>query len=269
MNKGTFQIKAVYSTVLLTAASVVLLLGSPAFASTTDNRIESSAKESHIFKTYLNKEAIQVSSKDGVVTLTGTVAQESHKQLAVETVASLPGVQIVDNQLVLKDEKTAGGSDALVRERVKLAMLYHRNLSSARPDIQVLDGVVTVRGEAANKAQIDLATEYIKDVDGVKEVKNEMVVAKTGKTMGEKVEDVGGSIDDASITALVKANLLYHRSTSAINTKVETVDGMVKLSGTAKNAAEKDLATKFVQDVHGVKGVVNNMIIEKKDPATK
>ena len=31
---------------------------------------------------------------------------------------------------------------------------------------QVKDGVVTVRGEAANKAQIDLATEYIKDVDG-------------------------------------------------------------------------------------------------------
>lgn len=269
MNKGKFQIKAVYSTVLLTAASVVLLLGSPVYASTMDSRIESSAKESHIFKRYLNADAIQVASKDGVVTLTGTVAEESHKQLAVETVESLPGVQIVDNQLVLKDEKTAGGSDALVRERVKLAMLYHRNLSSAKPDIQVQDGVVTVRGEAASKAQIDLATEYIKDVDGVKEVKNEMVVANAGKTMGEKVEDASASIDDASITALVKANLLYHRSTSAINTKVVTANGMVTLIGAAKNAAEIDLATKFAQDVHGVKGVVNNMVIEKTPTKTK
>jgi hyperosmotically inducible periplasmic protein len=269
MSKGTFEIKNVYSTVLLMAALVVLLLGSRAYASTMDSRIESSARESHIFKRYLTGDAIQVTSKDGVVTLTGSVADQSHKQLAAETVASLPGVQIVDNQLVLKDEKSAGGSDALVRERVKLAMLTHRNLNSARPDIQVKDGVVTVRGKAANKAQIDLATEYIKDVDGVKEVKNEMVVANAEKTMGEKVEDVAASIDDASITALVKMNLLYHRSTSAINTKVVTVNGMVTLSGAAQNAAEKDLATKYVQDVDGVKGVVNNMVIEKTLTKTK
>ena len=96
-----------------------------------------------------------------------------------------------------------------------------------------------------------------------------MVVANAGKTMGEKVEGVGTSIDDASITALVKATLLYHRSTSALNTKVETKEGVVKLSGSAKNAAEMDLATKFVKDVHGVKSVVNNMIIEKAAPQTK
>ena len=34
---------------------------------------------------------------------------------------------------------------------------------------------------------------------------------------------VGEDIDDASITAQVKISLLYHRSTSALNTKVETV----------------------------------------------
>jgi len=214
MSKGKFQIKAVYSTVLLTAASVMLLLSSPGYASNIDNRIESSAKESYIFKRYLNEDVIQVTSKDGVVTLTGSVADEFHKQLAMETVAGLPGVLVVDNQLLLKNANTASGSDSLVSERVKLAMLHHRNLSSLKPDIQVKNGVVTIRGEAASKAQIDLATEYIKDVDGVKEVKNDMVVANAGKTMGEKVEDVGASIDDASITALVKANLLYHRSTS-------------------------------------------------------
>ena len=38
---------------------------------------------------------------------------------------------------------------------------------------------------------------------------------------------------------------------------------MVKLGGKAKNAAEKDLATKIVADVHGVKSVSNNMIVEE------
>ena len=116
-------------------------------------------------------------------------------------------------------------------------------------------------------AQKDLTTEYAKDVEGVKDVKNEMTVSadammKGPKTMGEKIDAVSESIDDISITALVKTTLMYHRSTSAHNTTVNTKDGVVYLGGNAKNAAEKDLATKLVSDVHGVKMVVNNMIVK-------
>jgi len=86
--------------------------------------------------------------------------------------------------------------------------------------------------------------------------------------MGEKMDAIGESIDDASITALVKTTLLYHRSTSALNTTVETEKGVVKLGGKAKNPAEKDLATKLISDVHGVKRVVNNMTVAKTKSKT-
>jgi len=43
-------------------------------------------------------------------------------------------------------------------------------------------------------------------------------------------------IDDASITAQVKMTLLYHRSTSALNTSVTTKKGVVILGGKASNA---------------------------------
>jgi osmotically-inducible protein OsmY len=69
-------------------------------------------------------------------------------------------------------------------------------------------------------------------------------------------------IDDASITALVKMTLLYHRSTSALRTKVETNEGVVTLYGKAKNAAEKELVTKLVNDINGVKSINNRMTIE-------
>jgi hyperosmotically inducible protein len=82
------------------------------------------------------------------------------------------------------------------------------------------------------------------------------------KTMGEKIDAMTESIDDASITALVKMTLLYHRSTSALNTTVETKEGVVKLGGKARNTAERDLAAKLVSDVHGVKSVANNMTVE-------
>ena len=42
----------------------------------------------------------------------------------------------------------------------------------------------------------------------------------------------------------------------------ETKHGVVTLSGKAGNAAEKDLASKVVSDVHGVKSVKNRMTIE-------
>jgi len=132
-------------------------------------------------------------------------------------------------------------------------------VSGFNTEVNVKDGIVTLRGAAANQAQKNLTSEYAKDVEGVKDVKNEMTVAKTsakrGKTVGEKV-------DDASITALAKMTLLYHRSTSALNTSVTTKNGVVTLSGKAKNAAEKDLATKYVNDVNGVKSVKNQMTIE-------
>jgi len=92
----------------------------------------------------------------------------------------------------------------------------------------------------------------------VKEVKNEMTIAKTpakpGETMGDK-------IDDASISAEVRSSLLTHRSTSALKTTVETTNGVVTVGGIAKNAAEKSLVTKLVTDIDGVTSVINNMTI--------
>jgi hyperosmotically inducible protein len=129
---------------------------------------------------------------------------------------------------------------------------------ATKTDVNVKDGIVTLSGEASSEAQKELSTEYAKDIDNVKEVKNEMTVAKTpaaqSETMGEK-------IDDASITAQVKSSLMSHHSTSALKTNVETTDGVVTLGGIAKNAAEKSLVTKLVTDINGVSSVINNMTI--------
>lgn len=269
---------------IITVASLSFV-NSPLFATETDDRIESSAKQSYVFKTFLKDDDITIQAKDGVATLTGTVADQSHKSLAKETVANLPGVTSVDNKLQEKAEGPAVNTDAWLVTKVQSTLLFHRNVNATETEVLAKDGTVTLRGEATNAAQKDLATEYAKDVDGVKEVKNEMTVPavamKPGEqtmgqkmdaigqkieTMGEKMGVVAEKIDDASITGLVKTTLLYHRSTSAINTQVQTKDGVVNLGGNARSAAEKDLATKLVSDVYGVKMVVNNMTVEGMVP---
>jgi hyperosmotically inducible periplasmic protein len=245
----------------------LLFVSAPVFASGTDDSIEASAKQSYVFKTYLKGDDITIQSREGVVTLTGTVAEESHKSLAQEYVASLPGVKSVDNNLKEKGEIPAEHSDAWLIAKVKATLFFHRNVKATKTEVLAKNGTVTLRGKASSMAQKDLTTEYAKDVEGVKIVKNEMktskAVLKPGETTtGEKMDAVSETIDDASVTALVRSTLLYHRSTSALKTTVETKDGVVSLAGTAKNAAEKDLATKLVSDVYGVNKVINNMTVK-------
>jgi osmotically-inducible protein OsmY len=252
------MMKSIYPLALLAAVGTLLVTSPSLRASETDDRIEASAKKTHVFKTYLKEDSIKVDSKNGIVTLTGTVAEASHKSLAQDTVESLPGVKSVENQLTVKGESPAEHSDAWIGTKVKTTLLYHRNVRGTKTDVNVSDGVVILSGEASSLAQKELTTEYASDVEGVKSVKNEMTIAKTP---GKPDQTTAEKIDDASITAHVKSSLLSHRSTSALKTKVSTTDGVVTLSGEAKNAAEKSLVTKLVTDIDGVSSVVNNMTI--------
>jgi osmotically-inducible protein OsmY len=241
-------------------ATAALLGNSGALrASETDDRIESSFKKSFVYKTYLKDEHIKISAKDGAVTLSGDVWNETHKPMAQDTAEALPGVTSVDNRIEIKGDRPAENSDTWVSMKVKTALVFHRNVNAQNTKVYVKDGIVTLKGEAASLAQKDLTTQFTKDVAGVKDVTNEMTVAANPAKPGETI---GESIDDASITAQVKGSLLSHRSTSALKTKVTTNDGVVTVSGIAKNAAEKDLVSKLAEDINGVKSVVNNMTIE-------
>jgi hyperosmotically inducible protein len=252
------KMKPTHTFALMATVSTMLITSSPVRAADTDSRIESSAAKSYVFKTYLKDDSIKTDSKDGVVTLTGTVADASHKSMAENTVASLPGVKSVDNQLVVSGEQPAEHSDTWISMKVKTALLFHRNVSATGTTVYTKDGVVTLEGEASSMAQKELTTEYAKDVDNVIEVKNDMTIARTAATPDATV---GDKIDDASITAEVKSSLLSHSSTSALHTEVSTTDGVVTLSGIAKNDAEKTLVTKLATDINGVTSVVNNMTV--------
>lgn len=243
---------------LFVALSAITITSPPLLASDTDSRIETAAEKSYVYKTYLKDDSIKTSSKDGVVTLTGTVSEESHRTLAENTVDSLPGVKSVDNQLTITGAQPAEHSDTWISMKVKSALLFHRNVSGTGTSVYVKDGIVTLQGVASSMAQKELTTEYAKDVDNVKEVDNNMTIAATpaapDSTMGDK-------IDDASITAQVKSALMSHHSTSAVHTTVTTADGVVTVCGVAKNDAEKTLVTKLASDVNGVNSVVNKMTV--------
>ncbi|HEX2852014.1 MAG TPA: BON domain-containing protein [Opitutaceae bacterium] len=243
-----------------TLSALLLLIASPIAvlaSSETDRKIEDAAKASYNYRTVL-EDNVKVKSNDGVVTLTGTVQDKGDKALAADTVENLPGVTGVKNEIVIKSDHPEH-SDAWISAKIRGRLLTKGNVSATSTKIAVSDGVVTLGGTADNTAQKELTEIYAKEIEGVKSVKNEIAVKD--KSPGETT--MGEKIDDASITSQVKFALLSHKGTSALKTKVSTLDGVVRVTGDARTDAEKSLVTKLASAVRAAKSVTNYMVVVK------
>jgi hyperosmotically inducible periplasmic protein len=244
----------------LPALLVLIAMPASLFADPViDRKIEDAAKASYNYRTVLNDQ-VTVKAADGVVTLTGRVEDQSDKALAADTVKNLPGVVNVDNQLSVEPSHPME-SDEWMAMKIRGLLLVKAKVSATSTSVAVKNAQVTLSGTAENQAQKDLTGIYAKEIQGVKTVTNNLQVqpkaaAETTKTT------VGEKIDDASITSQVKFALLSHKSTSALTTKVTTTDGVVRVTGEAKSAAEKALVTKLASDVRGTKSVTNDMTVK-------
>jgi osmotically-inducible protein OsmY len=92
----------------------------------------------------------------------------------------------------------------------------------------------------------------------VTEVLNEMTIRRKLEPAKPAVAEV---IDDASITAEVRATLAAHRSTRDAGAKIQAADGVVTIQGVARSEAERDSVTRLAADVEGVLRVVNRMTL--------
>jgi hyperosmotically inducible protein len=251
--------------------------------SSTDSVIESAAKK-NMPSNIADK--VSISSHDGIVTLTGNLPNDSQRRIAVSAVKQVPQVKDVTDEIRVATETdsstvatttdettTKHHSDKWIALKVKSELLVHKNVSATHTDVNVVNGTVTLSGFASSDAQKELTAQYAKNVQGVVAVKNEIEVrdssapvatTTTSKSTfaGDSTYSTGNRIDDSAITTKVKLQLAKHKSTSAMKTEVHTQNGVVMISGTAANAAEKDLVTQLAQGVPGVSSVTNNMDIQ-------
>ena len=68
-------------------------------------------------------------------------------------------------------------------------------------------------------------------------------------------------MSDAEITASVKTRLAADPDVAAIDIDVDTIEGVVTLSGKVKTAAERDEAVKLARGTEHVRRVVNNLTV--------
>src|ERR671924_2343016 len=81
--------------------------------------------------------------------------------------------------------------------------------------------------------------------------------ATTGKTAGKNV-------DDATVTASVKSQLVMDKAANLTRMDVDTNNGVVYLNGTVDSSAQKGRAEELARRVKGVTKVVNNLQVARR-----
>jgi len=161
-------------------------------------------------------------------------------------------------------------TDTAITARIETLFAVNEHLSPFNINTTTAAGVVTLTGSVSDDVQKLLATDLAKTVDGVTEVKNELTVVGTvvsqrpPKTWRQK-------IDDASLTAAIRSNLLWNRELKGLNIGVENDGGNVTIFGVVGNEFAKQSIEKIVMDTRGVNKVTNNITVHtanKVDPIT-
>ena len=245
------------STLARTIIVTVAIFATPAarlVASGVDNQIEASFSQSYTHTTLLHDDKIQCSSKEGVVLLTGYVTDEFHKVLAQETLASLDGVVKVINQLRVENATVDITHDEVIISKVRGMLAVHRDMNFPELNITIRNGTVLLIGQVDNPGQKKLITQYVKSIEGVDAVQNDMTVGVADDSPFETKSEV---VDDPSITAQVKMALQYRHSNVSQLLNFKTRSGVVYFGGNNITTSERDLIGMLVSSINGVKSMID------------
>ena len=91
-----------------------------------------------------------------------------------------------------------------------------------------------------------------------------VVLGASGCAVTSGQSTTGEYIDDAALTASVKSKLAEDKTVSASRISVESMKGVVQLSGFATSAAEKQRAVELARSTKGVRAVDDSIQIQPK-----
>ncbi|HEY7114124.1 MAG TPA: BON domain-containing protein [Thermoanaerobaculia bacterium] len=152
-------------------------------------------------------------------------------------------------------------SDAGITATVKSKLAADTTVQAHEINVDTKNHVVTLTGTVDTQAAKDKAVEIARDTKGVTDVVDNMTVKMAEAAVAPPAgETVGQHVDDAAITAQVKAKLLADATVGGLKIDVDTKEGVVTLtSNKMKSQMEIDQAIRLARTVDGVRDVVSNL----------
>jgi osmotically-inducible protein OsmY len=187
----------------------------------TDSSITTAVDSDLWFTKGVSPYSIDVSTNQGIVTLSGSTDNLMSKERAVTVAASIRGVRGVIDRIAVTP---VSRPDEDIRKNILTALFQDPATESYQVAVSVKDAVASLTGSVGSRAESQLAARIAKGVKGLKEIRNELIVNYAARRT------------DAEIAADVKAELQWDIWVNGdlINSSVK--DGKVTLSGATGSA---------------------------------
>lgn len=238
-----------WSTLLAVATGMQLLVlpqlqAADAKQEVTDIGITTAIEDGLIFEKGVFPNDVDVSTSQGIATLTGSVDNLLAKERAVKISESIRGVLgVVDRIAVTPVSRPDEG----IRKDVLTALLQDPATESYQVAASLQGGVATLTGSVGSYPERQLAARIAEGVKGVKEIRNEVMVNYLAKRT------------DPEIDADVKARLLWDVWINGDLINAAVKDGKVTLTGSVESAISKSRAFDDAW-IDGVTAVDNSAI---------
>jgi osmotically-inducible protein OsmY len=221
----------------------------------SDDSIRQDAEDTLNRDVYLTELPINVSVKDGVVTLSGTVGSLYEKNRAAADVRWIDNVAEVKNDLKVQLREDQGARTGAVfpdngqlRNYVTDQLFADTRLDIRDLSVKASYGHVTLNGSVPTYAQKKIAGEDARNVVGVAWVTNDLTVKSIRRSDDAIRRDILS--DFSSDETLWNQNLV-----------VSVHDGIVTLSGTVDSPYDKEHADAVASRTRGVREVNDNIVV--------
>jgi hyperosmotically inducible protein len=164
---------------------------------------------------------------------------KTHTRIAFLLAATLPAALFASTS-----------TDRKIEDAAKASYNY-RTVLENHVSVKANDGVVTLTGTVQDKDDRALAEDTVENLPGVVSVDNQI-----------EVKSEIPEHSDAWIALKIRSELLVKAHVSATATKVDVKNGVVTLTGTVQNLAQKDLTEAYAKDIDNVKSVRNQLGVE-------
>lgn len=142
-------------------------------------------------------------------------------------------------------------SDSTITLKIKAKYFNNPLLNPLDIKVTTIHGFVHLSGIVDTSMQYETAVILAEDTDGIRDVNSSDLIVKSSPT------PTNDTIITAKIKGIFLKNNIFKNDTmpESWTIHVETANGIVYLSGSVKDSAERDKAIHLVKSVKGVKGI--------------
>jgi osmotically-inducible protein OsmY len=225
----------------------------------SDSELQRDAKDALLYNVASDSFEIDVSAKDAVLTLTGSVQSWQESKLAERLVEGVRGVRHVENQLRI--DYMVVRTDADIRSDIESRMRWDRLLNEGRVNVSVKDGRVKLTGAVGSAAERRRAY-HDAWVNGTKAVEHSDLEVQWSAEDREFLRRGAANVSDGEIADAIRDVAALDPRIESARLKVEVKDGVVTLRGALESPTARLAAEELARHTVGVTTVKNEISIE-------